>query len=161
MCTCVPQILLLERSWNQIFILFASHLGLPSETLTLSSFPDINHGDSPDKLNNLISDLRTYRNLLQALHLMAVDSTEFTLLKMIAFFTPGKIWSRLILYYGVFTCCLAIYTQIHRIYVYVQYIYRPLSLIKFVNIQKEPIHITTCSINYMATFDCSRCRWQP
>ncbi|KFD63882.1 hypothetical protein M514_07869 [Trichuris suis] len=85
------QIILLEESWNDLFLLKMYQSSMPLATctmLTQSMFSQLyNHSQLP---NFRVADWRYLQDLLVRFQNCAVDQSEFICLKAIALFRPGK-----------------------------------------------------------------------
>ena len=78
------QLLLLEESWRELFILSAAQFSLPVEVaaLQISSNSASNNADSQDLISTL-SDLKNFQEAIAKFQNMNVDATEFACLRAI------------------------------------------------------------------------------
>lgn len=78
----LKQIILLEESWSEIFLLCALQWSIPMENNPFLSVNDY----SPDK-----SNLRLMNEVIMKFKMLNVDAAEFTYLKAIVLFKSGKL----------------------------------------------------------------------
>ena len=78
------QLLLLEESWRELFILSAAQFSLPVEAaaLQISSASSLSNGDTPSLISTL-SDLKNFQDAIAKFQNMNVDATEFACLRAI------------------------------------------------------------------------------
>ena len=78
------QLLLLEESWRELFILSAAQFSLPVEiaALQMSANTSSNSSDSPTLISTL-SDLKNFQEAIAKFQNMNVDATEFACLRAI------------------------------------------------------------------------------
>uniref|UniRef100_A0A5S6QJ41 Nuclear receptor domain-containing protein n=1 Tax=Trichuris muris TaxID=70415 RepID=A0A5S6QJ41_TRIMR len=83
------QIILLEESWNDLFLLKMYQWSMPLTTCTMLTEPVISQLNNRNQLHNFrLSDWRYLQDLLLRFRNCAVDQPEFTCLKAIALFRP-------------------------------------------------------------------------
>jgi Ligand-binding domain of nuclear hormone receptor len=76
--SCLPyrdQLLLLEESWRELFVLSASQFNLPVEMATLI--------DNPTSAAALLGELKNFQDLIAKFQQMNVDATEYACLRAI------------------------------------------------------------------------------
>lgn len=77
------QIVLLEESWTEIFILNAIQWSLPLDKCSIFLSQNIPNG------NDYLPEIRVLNDMFERFRSMAITSTEFSCLKALALFKPG------------------------------------------------------------------------
>ena len=83
------QIILLEESWAELFLLCAIQWSLPMETSPLLVSADIAQNVPNGKAVLALGDLRILQEIFNRFKAVQVDPAEFACLKAIALFRPG------------------------------------------------------------------------
>nr|XP_046915500.1 nuclear hormone receptor FTZ-F1 beta-like [Dermatophagoides farinae]XP_046915501.1 nuclear hormone receptor FTZ-F1 beta-like [Dermatophagoides farinae] len=76
------QIVLLEESWTEIFLLNAIQWSLPLDKCSIFSSQNIPNG------NDYVPEIRVLNDMFQRFRIMAITPTEFACLKALALFKP-------------------------------------------------------------------------
>ena len=92
---CLFQVILLEESWSELFLLCAIQWSMPMEACPLFSLPD--HlpppppaaGTSPGSKVSPFSDMRVLQEIMSRFKAIQVDPAEFACLKAIVLFKSG------------------------------------------------------------------------
>ncbi|KAK7115533.1 hypothetical protein V1264_001381 [Littorina saxatilis] len=86
------QVILLEESWSELFLLCAIQWSMPMEACPLFSLPDhlptppAAHGTSPGSKASPFSDMRVLQEIMSRFKAIQVDPAEFACLKAIVLF---------------------------------------------------------------------------
>lgn len=86
----VFQVILLEESWAELFLLCAIQWSMPMETSPLFSTPDHSQHTPNGKASSAISDMKMLQEITNRFRSLQVDPAEFACLKAIALFKPGE-----------------------------------------------------------------------
>ena len=88
---CLFQIILLEESWRDIFLLGLAQWNVPLEVQNILDCASIAQEKlSSDKMAAILSDIRYIRDVVSRMRQFTVDSTEYACLKAVAIFRPGE-----------------------------------------------------------------------
>lgn len=87
--SCHLQVILLEKAWSEMFLLYAVQWSLPMDNCPLLSPPD-QYAAQRTKISFHTADLCTLEEVFNRFKVLAVDLTEFAFLKAIVLFKPGK-----------------------------------------------------------------------
>ena len=86
----LPQVILLEETWCDLFLLCAIQWSQPLESSPLFSVADHTSGVPVGKVSaQAVADLRLLHGLMIKFRRLAADPAEFACLKAIALFRPG------------------------------------------------------------------------
>ena len=86
-CT-LPQVILLEEAWSELFLLCAIQWSMPMEGCPLFAVPEL-PAPPPAKATPL-ADMRTLQDVVSRFKAVQVDPAEFACLKAIVLFKSGE-----------------------------------------------------------------------
>ncbi len=86
----ILQVILLEESWAELFLLCAIQWSMPMETSPLFATPDLMPTAPNGKASSAAGDMRTLQEITNRFRNLQVDPAEFACLKAIALFKPGE-----------------------------------------------------------------------
>ena len=90
--TLNDQSLLLQVTWNELFLLNASQCNMPIQATQLLILNGIhNNTIDSDKVQTYLDQTRKFQEQVEKFKLMHLDHAEYSCLKAIILFTPGKI----------------------------------------------------------------------
>ena len=89
----LSQVILLEESWAELFMLCAIQWSMPMDTSPLLSATDHAQNAPNGKTASTLADVRTLQEVLGRFKAVHVDPAEFACLKAITLFKPGK-WKK-------------------------------------------------------------------
>ncbi|KAL5010457.1 hypothetical protein ScPMuIL_012762 [Solemya velum] len=83
------QLLLLEESWRELFVLGAAQFQLSLEVGPLLAAAGINAEQSHENVVNVLTEMRLLQEIIEKFKTLQVDATEFAYLKGIVIFKTG------------------------------------------------------------------------
>lgn len=85
------QCLLLQSTWNELFLLNASQCHMPIQATQLLILNGIHSNTiETDKVQTYLEQTRKFQEQVEKLKLMHLDHAEYSCLKAITLFTPGS-----------------------------------------------------------------------
>ena len=86
------QLVLLEESWRELFVLGAAQFCIPLEASALLQAAGLTADDGvpPAKVAALTAELRAFRDIIAKFQALQVDPTEYACLKGIVLFKTGE-----------------------------------------------------------------------
>ena len=89
------QVALLRLSWSELFVLNAAQSALPLHMAPLLAAAGFHASPmSADRVVSFMDQIRIFQDQVEKLNRLQVDSAEYSCLKAIALFTPGRSASR-------------------------------------------------------------------
>ena len=89
--TLNDQCLLLQVTWNELFLLNASHCNMPIQATQLLILNGIHTNTiETEKVQIYLDQTRKFQEQVEKFKLMHLDHAEYSCLKAIVLFTPGK-----------------------------------------------------------------------
>lgn len=89
--TLNDQCLLLQITWNELFLLNASQCNMPIQATQLLILNGIHTNTiDADKVQTYLDQTRKFQEQVEKFKLMHLDHAEYSCLKAIILFTPGK-----------------------------------------------------------------------
>ena len=89
--TLNDQCLLLQITWNELFLLNASQCNMPIQATQLFILNGIHTSTiDTDKVQTYLDQTRKFQEQVEKFKLMHLDHAEYSCLKAIILFTPGK-----------------------------------------------------------------------
>uniref|UniRef100_A0A7N4PD31 NR LBD domain-containing protein n=1 Tax=Sarcophilus harrisii TaxID=9305 RepID=A0A7N4PD31_SARHA len=85
----IPQVILLEEAWSELFLLCAIQWSLPLESCPLLSVPDPTPGIQ-GKLMSAPIETQILQETIARFKSLTVDPTEFACMKALVLFKPGR-----------------------------------------------------------------------
>lgn len=86
------QVALLRLSWSELFILNAAQSALPLHMAPLLAAAGFHASPmSADRVVSFMDQIRIFQDQVEKLNRLQVDSAEYSCLKAIALFTPGRL----------------------------------------------------------------------
>lgn len=86
-----PQVALLRLSWSELFILNAAQSALPLHMAPLLAAAGFHSSPmSAERVVSFMDQVRIFQDQVEKLNRLQVDSAEYSCLKAIALFSPGK-----------------------------------------------------------------------
>lgn len=86
-----PQVALLRLSWSELFILNAAQSALPLHMAPLLAAAGFHSSPmSAERVVSFMDQIRVFQDQVEKLNRLQVDSAEYSCLKAIALFSPGK-----------------------------------------------------------------------
>lgn len=86
------QIILLEESWRDLFLLSLAQWEIPLDVHHILECANVSKDNLPsDKMAAVLSDIRYIRDLIMRFREMPVDRTEYACLKAIVLFRAGEV----------------------------------------------------------------------
>ena len=83
--------ILLGASWRDLFLLSLAQCDIHLEVKTILECANIRKDQlSPEKMDAILSDIRYMRDLTNRFRHLGVDKTEYSCLKAVVIFRPGK-----------------------------------------------------------------------
>ncbi|KFO81625.1 Nuclear receptor subfamily 2 group F member 1-B, partial [Cuculus canorus] len=90
------QVALLRLSWSELFVLNAAQSALPLHMAPLLAAAGFHASPmSADRVVSFMDQIRIFQDQVEKLNRLQVDSAEYSCLKAIALFTPGRLVSQL------------------------------------------------------------------
>lgn len=94
----ILQVALLRLSWSELFILNAAQSALPIHMAPLLAAAGFHSSPmSAERVVSFMDQVRVFQDQVDKLNRLQVDTAEYSCLKAIALFSPGKFITRVLL----------------------------------------------------------------